>query len=134
MTGFSKQALLWTPRTLGFLYVASVFAFIALEASGEGHGFWGNLLAFTMHAIPVFILAAGLILAWRWEWIGATLFAAAGILDVMVIVPRPWPPAMKLVTILMIGGPAFAIAALFLASWLKRNKLHLHKELHPSHS
>jgi hypothetical protein len=134
MSEFSKHALLWTPRTLGFLYVASLFAFIALEASGEGHGFWGNLLAFTMHAIPVFILAAGLILAWRWEWIGATLFAVAGILDIMVIVPRPWPPAMKLVSILIIGGPAFAVATLFLASWLKRNELHLHKELHPSHS
>jgi hypothetical protein len=133
VTRLSKQVLLWTPRTLGFVYVAFLFGFVALEAFGEGRGFWGDLMAFTMHAIPMFILAAGLILAWRWEWIGAILFTAAGMLDILVIVPRPWPPAMKLISILMIGGPAFAVAALFLASWLKRGELHLHKDLHPSH-
>jgi hypothetical protein len=79
-----------------------------------------------MHLLPTFVLIAGLLLAWRWEWIGATLYAAAGMLYVMWVlwVPRPLSAAIRLTWILMNAGPVFVIAALFLANWLKHGELH----------
>jgi hypothetical protein len=53
------------------------------------------------------------------------VYAAAGLLYVSMVVSmsRPIPPAMKLVWILTIAGPAFVIAGMFLAGWLKRGQL-----------
>ena len=124
MTQLSKRALFWTPRALSILFIAFLSLF-ALDVFGEHLGFWQTALALTMHLIPSFVLIAALVLAWRWEWIGAALYGAAGLLYVMWVVSmsRPVPPAMRLIWILTIAGPAFAIAGLFLANWLKRGDL-----------
>ena len=124
MTQLSKRALFWTPRALSILFIAFLSLF-ALDVF-DGHlGFWQTVLALTMHQIPSFVLIAALVLAWRWEWIGAALYGAAGLLYVgwVVAMSRPVPPAIRLVWILTIAGPAFAIAGLFLANWLKRADL-----------
>ncbi len=49
----------------------------------------------------MFVLIA--VLSWRW----------------VVSMSRPLPPAKRLIWILMIAGPAFVIARLFPANWLK---------------
>ena len=124
MSKLSKRALFWTPRVLSISFIAFLSLF-ALDVF-DGHlGFWRTVLALTMHLIPVFVLTAALILAWRWEWIGAALYAAAGLLYVtwVVSMSRPVPPAMRLIWILSIAGPAFVIAGLFLANWLKHGEL-----------
>jgi hypothetical protein len=124
MTQLSKRALFWTPRALSILFIAFLSLF-ALDVF-DGHlGFWQTALALTMHLIPSFVLIAALVLAWRWEWIGAALYGAAGLLYVwwVVSMSRPVPPAMRLIWILTIAGPAFAIAGLFLANWFKRGDL-----------
>jgi len=92
----------------------------------DGHlGFWQTGLALIMHLIPVFLLVAALILAWRWEWIGAALYGAAGLLYVTWVasMSRPVPPATRLIWILIVAGPAFVIAGLFLTNWMKRGEL-----------
>src|ERR1035441_5460691 len=124
MTHFSKHELFWTPRALSILFIAFLSLF-ALDVFDGRLGFWQTALALTMHLIPSFVLIAALVLAWRWEWIGAALYAAAGSLYVWwgVSMSRPVPPAMRLIWILMIAGPAFVIAGLFLANWLKRGDL-----------
>ena len=122
MTQFSKRALFWAPRALSIAFIAFLGLF-ALDVFNAGYGFWKTLLALTMHLIPNFVLIAVLVLAWRWEWIGAALYAAAGMLYVIMVLPRPLPPAVKLSWILTIAGPAFVIAALFLANWIKRREL-----------
>ena len=50
---------------------------------------------------------------------------SAGLLYVawVVSMSRPAPPALRLIWILWIAGPAFVIAGLFLANWLKRAEL-----------
>jgi hypothetical protein len=124
MTHFSKRALFWTPRALSILFIAFLSLF-ALDVFDGRLGFWQIALALTMHLIPSFVLIAALVLAWRWEWIGAALYAAAGSLYVwwVVSMSRPVPSAIRLIWILMIAGPAFVIAGLFLANWLKRGDL-----------
>ena len=124
MTQLSKRALFWTPRALSIVFIAFLSLF-ALDVFDEHLGLWRTVLALTMHLIPSFVLIAALVLAWRWEWIGAALYGAAGLLYVwwVVSMSRPVPPAMRLIWILTIAGPAFAIAGLFLANWLKRGDL-----------
>jgi hypothetical protein len=108
MSTIANRALFWIPRALSIAFIAFVSLFAAL----------------IMHLIPSFILLAVLILAWRWEWIGAALFAVAGLLYVwwVVTMSRPVSPAMRVSWIVTIAFPAFLIAGLWLANWLKRSK------------
>ncbi len=124
MTEFSKRALFWAPRALSIGFVAFLSLF-SMDVFGEGYGFWKTLLALVMHLIPVFVLIAALVLAWRWEWIGAALYGAAGTLHVwwVLTTSRPLTPMVKLNWIITIAGPAFVIATLFLVNWLKHGEL-----------
>jgi len=126
MTVLYRRTLFWTPRVLAMAYIAFLSMF-ALDVFGEQHSFWRILVALLIHLIPAFVLLAGLILAWRWEWVGAALYAAAGVLYVAWVLQLPLAPALKINWVLTIAGPTFLIAALFLANWLK------HDELHPKH-
>jgi hypothetical protein len=124
MTQLSRRALFWTPRALSIVFIAFLSLF-ALDVFDEHLGLWRTVLALTMHLIPSFVLIAALVLAWRWEWIGAALYAAAGLLYVgwVVSMSRPVPAAIRLIWVLTIAGPAFVIAGLFLANWLKRGDI-----------
>jgi hypothetical protein len=124
MSDLSKRALFWAPRALSIAFVAFLSLF-AMDVFGHHLGFWRTAQALTMHLIPSFVLIVALILAWRWEWIGAATYAVAGLLYVIWVVSmsRPVPPASRLIWALSIAGPAFLIAALFLANWLKHGEL-----------
>lgn len=96
----------------------------ALDVFADNLGFWRTLLALTIHLLPSLVLIAALAAAWRWEWIGAVVYAAAGTLYVMTVLPRRLPaPWVKLQWIAAIGLPAFVIGALFLVNWLKHDQL-----------
>jgi len=122
MTQLSRRALYWAPRALSIAFIAFLGLF-ALDVFGAGYGFWKTLLALTMHLIPNFVLIAVLVLAWRWEWTGAALFSAAGVLHAILMWQRPHPPAMKLAQILPMETIVFVLAALWLANWIKRGEL-----------
>jgi hypothetical protein len=78
----------------------------------------------TIHLVPSLVLIGALAVAWRWEWIGAVIYTAAGMLYVVMLLPRRLPPpSIKLLWIAMIALPAFVIGALFLANWLKHDQL-----------
>jgi len=122
MTQFSRRTLFWAPRALSIAFIAFLGLF-ALDVFGAGYGFWETLLALAMHLIPNFVLIVVLVLAWRWEWIGAMLYVVAGLLHIILILQRPLAPAMKLAQILPMEGIVFVIAALWLANWIKRGEL-----------
>jgi hypothetical protein len=105
------------------LYIAFLSMF-ALDVFREEHGFWRILAALSIHLIPSFVLIVGLILAWRWEWISAALYGAAGVLYIASTLERQVAPATKINWILMIDGPTFVAAAIFLLNWLKHDELH----------
>ncbi len=123
MTKLSKRVLFWAPRALSIAFILFLSLF-ALDVFNEGHGFWKTLVALSVHLIPCFVLIIALILAWRWEWIGAVIYGAAGMLYVSMVLTRPLRPAIKLNWIVSIAGPAFVVAALFLVDWFKRSELH----------
>ena len=121
MTELSRRTLLWVPRVLSIVYIAFLSLF-ALDAFSEEYGFWRTLLALAIHLIPSLVLVSSLVLAWRREWIGGVLFAAAGLYYTFIVLSRHVPPATKLAWIRTIAGPAFVVAALFLANCLIRQK------------
>lgn len=124
-TATDRGLLFWAPRLLTMVFIAFLSLF-SLDVFGEGAGFWETALALTMHLVPVFILVAVLVLAWRREWIGAVLFGTAAL--GYVLGPLQPPPvrhfsfAARLTADLAIAGPAFLIAALFLAGWVRRRR------------
>jgi len=52
------------------------------------------------------------------------LYAAAGVVYVVTVLQRQISPGVRLTWILAIAGPAFLLAIMFLAGWLKRGELH----------
>ena len=123
MSRLSKRALFWAPRGMSILFIAFVSLF-ALDVFSENLGFGKTILALMMHLRLSFVLLGALIVAWRWEWIGAAVYAAAGTLYVATLLPRRMPPLpVKLQWIAVIALPALVIAALFLANWLKHDQL-----------
>ena len=112
-----KRAVFWTPRVLCVLFAVFVSVF-ALDVFGEGYGFWETIVALLIHLIPTGIILIALVIAWRWEWVGAILFTAFGAWYVIMAWGRfDWT------VYLLIAGPLFLIGALFLVNWLTRAKL-----------
>jgi hypothetical protein len=116
MTRLARSAVYWAPRALSISFIVFLSLF-ALDVFQEGAGVWRTTLALLMHLIPSFVLVGALALAWRWEWIGAGLFGAAGTAYMAMAWRHPsW--------IAIISGPQFVIAALFLLGRLKRAEIH----------
>lgn len=113
----TKRLLFWTPRMLCLLF-AMFLTLFALDVFGQGYGFWGTLGAFLLHQIPVFVLLLILAVSWRWEWVGAVLFAAAGVFYLIMA----WGEFDR-VAYASITGPLFIIAILFLINWLKKDTI-----------
>jgi len=102
---------------LGFAIFLSLFA---LDVFDEGFGFWKMIAALLIHLIPTWLVLAGLAVSWRWPWAGAVLYSALGILYLVMAGGRfHWSAYV------VISGPLFLIAMLFLLDWLLRAKLRL---------
>jgi hypothetical protein len=117
MNNLTKQSLYWTPRILCLLF-AGFLSIFALDVFSEDHGFWQTVVALLMHLIPSAIVVVLLAIAWRWEWVGAYVFAALGVLYLLMAWGR-----FPLSVYFTIAGPLFLIAGLFLANWLLRAEL-----------
>lgn len=106
--------LFWAPRVLGIL-VALFLSLFALDVFAEGRGVLGTILALLIHLIPVYIIVIALVLAWRWEWLGAILFTGLAALYVAWTWGRfPW------LNYVAIAGPILLVGVLFLFGWLAR--------------
>ncbi|MDO9546365.1 MAG: hypothetical protein Q7J07_06410, partial [Pelolinea sp.] len=78
-----KRILFWTPRGLSILFAAFLSLF-ALDVFGGEYGFWESILALLIHLVPVYMVVIALVIAWRWEWVGAVLFIALAVLYVVL--------------------------------------------------
>ena len=118
MSRSSARLLYWSPRVLSILFAAFVSLFALDVFNGnEENGFWQTVLAFLIHMVPAAIVVIALSIAWRWEWLGATVFAIVAAFYSWTVLPRHWDWA------LIMASPLLLIAALFLANWVERGKL-----------
>ncbi len=117
MNTSTKRLFFWAPRILGILF-ALFSSLFALDVLGEGYGFWETILALLIHLVPTYIVVIALIVAWRWEWVGAILFSALAVFYVAWTWGRfPW------VAYLAISGPLALVGVLFLVDWAYRTEL-----------
>jgi hypothetical protein len=112
-----RQLLYWAPRAL-CIVIAIFISMFALDVFGEGRGFWGTTLALLIHLIPTYIVLAVLAVAWRWEWVGATLFTGLGVAYIVAAWGR-----FPLSTYVLISGPLFLVGVMFLLNWRYRGQL-----------
>ena len=113
----TKRLLFWTPRLLCILFAVFISLF-ALDVFGEGHGFWGTMVAFLMHLIPTGLLLIVLAMTWRWELVGGILFPALGVFYLITAWGR-----FNWAAYVFISGPLFLVGVLFLVNWLYRDRL-----------
>jgi hypothetical protein len=107
-----KRFLFWMPRILGILFAIFISIF-ALDVFDEGHSFGTILLALLVHLIPTYIIVVVLIIAWRWEGVGAILFMALAVLYIALAGAR-----FHWAVYATIPGPLVLLAILFLLNWI----------------
>ncbi len=117
MSRTGKRFFFWSPRILAILF-ALFLGIFALDVFHEAHGFWHIALAFAIHLIPATTVVLMLAAAWRWEWMGAVLFAVAAALYAHQVLPGH-PDWAAIISI-----PLLTIAALFLADWFAGRRAH----------
>ena len=90
----------------------------ALDVFSEGYGFGETILALLIHLVPTYIVVISLVIAWRWEWVGAVLFIAFALFYLVWSWGRfHWS------VYLVIPGPLVLIGVLFLLNWIYREQL-----------
>lgn len=114
MNTSTKRVVFWAPRVLGILF-ALFLSMFALDVFSEGYGFWETILALLIHLVPTYIVVIALVIAWRWEWVGAILFIALASFYLIGSRRLDWS--------LVISGPLFLIGVLFLFNWIYRARL-----------
>ena len=112
-----RNILFWMSRILAILFILFVSLF-GLDIFEMELGFWDTIVGLFMHLLPSIAMAIALILAWRWEWVGAAFFAVAG--GWFFYIQTPANDVMYY--IVMVGVP-FLIAILFLVGWVNREKV-----------
>jgi len=121
MSRVTTHFLFWFPRILSIAFAIFLGTF-ALDVFSESHGFWMTALALAIHLIPSTMILAVLMVAWRWEWVGAGLYSLLAVyyaIDMLHRSIRYWPAVAS------ISLPLLVIAFLFLASWLQRSHLRM---------
>ena len=111
----------WTPRIASIVFIAFL-ALMSLDVFGTGLGFWGTVVAFLMHNIPVFILIAVLWIAWKYEIVGGIAFILAGIAYIILLLMNEKLEPYMLSWAIQISGVAFFIGILFFMNWFKKKK------------
>ena len=110
----ARRWIYWTPRVLTLLFAAFISVF-ALDVFNEHYRLPQLLVALGMHLIPTALILAALLVAWRWEWAGTLLFLGLGVLYILTMHGRArWD------WYLLIAGPLFLVALLFLVGWRVR--------------
>ena len=115
-----SKFIYWTPRILSIAFLLFM-AMFSLDEFGNGYTFWQTVLGLFMHNIPVFILIAVLIVAWKHEIVGGVGFIFGGLLyiaSLLFIKKFEW---YMISWILTIAGPAFFIGVLFLIGASRRS-------------
>ncbi|MFC1887930.1 hypothetical protein ACFLYK_03885 [Candidatus Cloacimonadota bacterium] len=110
------KLLYWSPRILCIVF-ALFLSLFSLDVFSEGSGFWRTILALLIHLVPVYFVIIALLIAWRWEWIGAILFMGLAVLYILFFWGKFAPGVY-----IAISGPLFLVGILFLFNWKSKKK------------
>lgn len=120
----ADKIIFWLPRIFSLLFLCFL-AMFSLDVFDLGQNFWGTLVGLFMHNLPVLFLGLVLAIAWRHEIVGAVFYTLAGVVYIILVSLSAFRDGFHpymLTWPLFISGPAFAIAGLFYAGWLKKRR------------
>ena len=100
----------WLPRFLAIAYMLFL-AVLSLDSFESSGGFFGRILAFLMHLLPVFWVGAVLTLAWHFRLIGGLVFMVLGMIFTIYYHTNRHTDSF-----LMISMPLFITGMLFIFS------------------
>jgi len=69
----------WLPRIVAIIYTVFISIF-ALDAFSKDYSLLENIIAFTIHLIPSFVLLVLTVIAWKWQTLGGILFILVSII------------------------------------------------------
>jgi len=108
-----KKIIYWLPRILSLLFVAFLSLF-ALDVFSEYSG-WAVVLPLAIHLIPSLVLFVAVLVAWKYDWVGATIFIGFAAFYVYTAgFNRPWSWYAS------ISGPSAIVGILFILSWIQK--------------
>ncbi|MFA6992893.1 MAG: hypothetical protein WC269_06535 [Candidatus Gracilibacteria bacterium] len=117
-----QRKICLVPKIAGLFFVAFLSLF-SLDVISPEYSVGQILLGLFMHNIPVFILLAVLFVAWRYEIVGAVVFALAGVLYILLIIFNTINHQFAWYMVswcFSIAGPAFVVSYMYFYCW--RNK------------
>jgi hypothetical protein len=106
------KLVVWIPRVLCILFALFISMF-ALDVVDEGYNFGETILALLIHLIPTILIIIALVIAWRWEWVGAAVYIGLALIFLVISRGEGW----------IISGPLFIIGVLFISSRLYRARV-----------
>jgi len=116
-----KKWIYWLPRILSILFILFLSLF-SLDVFGNNYTFWETVLGLLMHNIPSIILTILLIIAWRYELVGAIGFILGGLIYIGSLLMNAQFEWYMLSWSLIISGPAFVIGILWILNWKRKKR------------
>lgn len=116
MPPVNHRFLFWAPRILCISF-ALFLSLFAMDVFQEGYSLGQTMLTLLIHLIPVYMVVAALVVAWKWEWVGAILFFGLGVFYIVITAGEAHIGAY-----LGISGPLFVVGVLFLLGWLRKDR------------
>lgn len=111
-----NKIILWTPRVLSIALIVLMFL-MSLDVFDSDEVWYLIAVGFLIHNIPVFIITIALIISWKYPFVGAYIFIAAGIFYSVFMLIRGGLDMIG--AILSLGIPAILIGILF---WLSKKR------------
>jgi len=111
-----KKTMFWSPRVVAILFTLFISLF-ALDVFAMDLSVGESIVGLFIHLIPTFLLTIAIILAWRWEWVGAVVFAGWSIIYVTTTHGFHWS------VYAIIAGIPFVIGILYLLDWIYRKEI-----------
>lgn len=125
MKFLSKNVIHWLPRVICILAILFISMF-ALDAFDSEKTIWQQIGDFLMHLIPSFVLTILLIIAWKKELIGGTIFTLVGLGFTPVVFMHNYNMNhslwMSLLIVVMITIPFVIVGILFIVSYRMKKK------------
>lgn len=116
---FKTKLIRWTPRVLSICLVVLLFM-LSLDVFEIDATLTELLLAFLMHNIPALILTLVIILSWKKPWIGAIIFALAGLFYIVFLLFMDRP--LMFGAIMTLSLPAFISSVFYYLDFRQSKK------------
>lgn len=117
----TRPFIFWLPRILGVLFALFLMLF-SLDVIEMGKSVQEIATGLFIHNVPALTLLLLVIIAWKYELVGAISFFLVGGIYILLVTSTSRFSWYMLNWLLIISGPAFIISGLFAYQWIQKQK------------